>query len=223
MSGEPAWIIPAITASASLIGTMVGGLATFWTSKKSFERAQASEELERRNTQLRDAAIRFVSAITEEPVAQTGVQRLVEQLGPTAARLAGAQSDEEFAELAREFDPSIDPGADRVAVLIHLMESTGAFDDDVRRLVTLTTELRLIAPRDVAESAQRVLFSAASREVVSAIAPHRRHTAHDKFNREINEFFNRVRHHMKVEDLEFDFFSSNGSPLSLGAPLRNGS
>lgn len=26
------WVIPAITASASLLGTIVGGLATYWTA-----------------------------------------------------------------------------------------------------------------------------------------------------------------------------------------------
>ena len=29
----------------------------------------------------------------------------------------------------------------------------------------------------------------------------------ESFNREVNEFFNRVRHHMNVEDIDFDFFN----------------
>lgn len=202
-------MIPAISASASLAGTVVGGLAAYFTSKKSFERAQAAEELERRNAQLRDAAVRFITAIADAPVAKSGVQRLAEQLGPQAARMAAAGSDEEFAALAREIDPSIGAKTDRVAVLVHLMRTTGAFDDDVRQAVTLITELRLTAPRDVTESAQRVLYTAASREVVAAIAPSAGHFAADAFNREVNEFFNRVRHHMKVEDIEFDFFNHN--------------
>lgn len=209
MSGEPFWVIPAITASAGLVGTAVGGLSAYWTSKKSFERTQLSEEKQQNNVLLREAAIRFIAAITEEKVAHTALQRIADQFGDIADRMASAGTDDEFNSLARQIDPSIEPGADRVAVLGHLMRSTGAFDDDLRRAVTLITELRLIAPRDVTESAQRVLYTAASREVAAALVPENQRHATDAFNHEVNEFFNRVRHHMSVEDIEFDFFAGN--------------
>jgi hypothetical protein len=37
------------------------------------------------------------------------------------------------------------------------------------------------------------------------IAPHLQRQATDAFNHEINGFVNRVRHHMSVEDIEFEF------------------
>ena len=38
MADNPVWVIPAITASASLLGTIVGGLVAYWTSKRMHER-----------------------------------------------------------------------------------------------------------------------------------------------------------------------------------------
>ena len=52
------WVIPAITASASLLGTMVGGIATYWTSKKTHERQSIAEEERQKFDLLRDATIR---------------------------------------------------------------------------------------------------------------------------------------------------------------------
>lgn len=47
----------------------------------------------------------------------------------------------------------------------------------------------------------------AARELALATAPHIQRQATDSLNHEINEFFNRVRHHMNVEDIEFDLFN----------------
>jgi hypothetical protein len=40
-----------------------------------------------------------------------------------------------------------------------------------------------------------------------AFSPRRQRRATESFNREVNDFFNRVRHHMNVEDIDFDFFN----------------
>jgi len=58
------WVIPAITASASILGTTVGGLATYWTSKKTYERQSVAEEERQKFDLLRDSTIRFVAAMT---------------------------------------------------------------------------------------------------------------------------------------------------------------
>lgn len=196
-----------ISASASLLGTLVGGLTTYWTSKKSFERQLAAEQSGQRNAELRAAAIRFIAAITDTPVAQSGLARASAEWGPLLGQLAAAETDREFVALAQTIAPAISPGSSRQEALVELMRSTGAFDDDVRRAVTLLTELRLVAPRDVADSAQRVLYTAATRELAAAFSPQRQRHATDSFNSEVNEFFNRVRHHMNVEDIDFDFFN----------------
>lgn len=216
MSAQSSWLIPAISASASLLGTLVGGLTTYWISKKSFERQLTAEQSSQRNTQLREAATRFIAVITDAPLTQAGLARAAAQWGPVLGQLGAADSDADFTALARTINPSIPPDTRREEALVALMRSTGAFDDDVRRAVTLLTELRLIAPRDVAESAQRVLYSAAVRELAEAFSPRRQRSAADSFNREVNDFFNRVRHHMNVEDIEFDFFNQGVMQRILG-------
>jgi hypothetical protein len=209
MSGQQSWLIPVISASASLLGTLVGGVTAYWTSKKSFERQLASEQSAQRNTQLREASIRFITTITDIPVVQAGMARASAEWGPVLGQMAAAESDRDFAALARTITPTIPPDSSRDEALVELMRTTGAFDDDVRRAVTLLTELRLIAPRDVAESAQRVLYTAVTRELAVAFSPQRQRHATKSFNREVNDFFNQVRHHMNVEDIDFDFFNED--------------
>lgn len=207
MSGQPGWLIPMISASASLLGTLVGGLTTYWSSKKSFERQLAADQSNQRNTELREAAIRFIRAITDTPVVQSGMLRASTEWGPLLGQLSAAETDRDFVDVARTIAPTIPPESRREEALVELLRTTGAFDEDVRRAVTLLTELRLVAPRDVAESAQRVLYSAATRELAEGFSPQRQRHAIEGFNREVNEFFNRVRHHMNVEDIDFDFFN----------------
>lgn len=207
MSGQSTWVIPAISASASLLGTLVGGLTAYWTSKKSFERQLASEQSNQRNNLLRESAVRFITAITDTPVMGSGVSAAASQWGPVVEELAAADTDRDFVAVAQKIAPEIPPESRREAALVELMRSTGSFDDDVRRAVTLLTELRLVAPRDVADSAQRVLYAAAARELAAAFSPRHQRHAIDAFNAEVNDFFNLVRHHMNVEDIDFDFFN----------------
>ncbi len=209
MGGQPAWVISAISTASSLLGTIVGGMVTYWSSKKSFERQQASEQSAQRHTELRDAAMRFIAAINDTPIIQSGLDRIRTQWGDVTTQLAAAQADRDFVDLARTIDPDIPPDATREEAVLALMRSTAAFDDDIRRAVTLLTELRLIAPPDVADSAQRVLYAAATRELAAAITPQRQRPVTEAFNREVNDFFNRVRHHMNVEDIDFDFFNED--------------
>ena len=205
MSGDPAWVVPAITASASLLGTVVGGLSTHFTSKKSHDRATAAEQTTQRYTLLREAAIRFVAAMSEMSRPASGLERITQHWGPLADQLVAAPTEEEFFKAARAIDPSVEAGEGRVAILIRLMREAGVYDEDIQRRFTLLSELRLIAPGDVANSAQRVLYRAFAQEMMGAIAPQRQRQATDAFNREINDFVNRVRRHMNVEDIDFEF------------------
>ncbi|MCQ4365975.1 hypothetical protein KQR54_33800, partial [Mycobacterium gordonae] len=84
---------------------------------------------------------------------------------------------------------------------------TGVYDEVVRHRFTLLTELRLIAPKDVADSAQRVLYRAFAQEMMGLVAPHLQRRATDAFNDEMSDFVNHVRHHMNVEDIEFEFIN----------------
>lgn len=198
------WVIPAITASASLLGTMVGGIATYWTAKKTHERQSRHDEERQRFDLLRETTIRFVAAMTEISVASTGLKQLSAEWAELTKRLARTTDRDEFLALARESDPSIPENMDRLAVLFRVVRATGVLEDDVKRAITLLTELRLVAPSDIADSAQRVIYTAFAQEITNALSLDQRNAATDAFNASINDFVNRVRHYMHVEDHEFD-------------------
>lgn len=198
------WVIPAITASASLLGTMVGGIATYWTSKKTHERQSVAEEERQKFDLLRDATIRFVSAMTEISVAGAGLKAISAEWTEVTQRLAHAENRDDLLTMARDVDPTIPENLDRLAVLFRVVRATGVLEDDIKRAITLLTELRLVAPSDIADSAQRVIYTAFAQEITSVLASDRRNAAVDAFNAAINDFVNRVRHYMHVEDHEFD-------------------
>jgi len=225
VSDTPAWVIPAITASASLLGTIVGGLVAFWTSKKMHDRTTAVEELRQRHQLLQEGSIRFVNTMAEIAVASGSLRRIAEQWGPEAAELALAGSDEEVARVALAIRPDLATDGGRVAILLRLLRETGVLDEDIKAATAVLSELRLVAPGDVADSAQRVLYKAFMREMTAAFAPHLNQKAIDVYNTEVNEFFNRVRQHLSVENIKFDFINENVAAEVLAlqsGPERSG-
>ena len=66
-----------------------------------------------------------------------------------------------------------------------------------------------MAPADVAETAQRVAYTAIAVRLTAVAAPTLNRHATFNYNSAVNEFFNRVRHHMSVENIEFDFVNEN--------------
>ncbi len=149
--------------------------------------------------------MRFVAAMSDMSRPGSGLERITQQWGPAADKLIAARTEEELVQAAQAIDPSIEAGEGRVAILIRLLRESGVYDVDIQRRFALLSELRFIAPGDVADSAQRVLYKAFAQEMMGVIAPDRQRHATDAFNREINDFVNRVRHHMNVEDIDFEF------------------
>jgi len=160
VNGGPDWVIPAINASASLLGTIVGGLAAYWTSKKTHDRQTAAEEERQKYTLLREAAIRFVTAMTDISVANVGIKEISREWGAVADQLASARTEQDLLDIAKQVDPTIQPGLSRINTLLRLVRLTGLPEEDLKKAITLLTELRFIAPSDVADSAQRVIYTA---------------------------------------------------------------
>jgi len=119
--------------------------------------------------------------------------------------MIAAKTDDELASAARVIDPTIKADADRGAILFHLFRNSSVLDASYSYAMQSLSELRLLAPEDVAKSAHRVLFRNFALRLTSTLAPDKADPARDALNREINDFFNRVRHFMSVEDMEFDF------------------
>jgi hypothetical protein len=209
LSDSPVWVIPAITASASLLGTVVGGLVAYWTSRRMHERTTAVEELRQRHQLLREGSARFISTMSEISVGSRGIERITEQWGSRFAALAAARSDDEVIDAARAIRPELDTEGGRVAIVMRLLRESGVLDEDIKAATAVLSELRLVAPGDVAASGQRVLYKALVREMTAAFAPHLNRQATDTYNAEVNEFFNRVRHHLNVENIEFEFINED--------------
>ena len=142
--------------------------------------------------------------MTEISVASAGLKEISAEWSEITRRLAHTESHHEFLATAREIDPSIPDDLNRLAVMFRVVRMSGLLEDDIKRAITLLTELRLVAPSGIADSAQRVMYSAFAQEIASALSPDKRSAATEAFNAAINEFVNRARHHMQVEDHDFD-------------------
>jgi hypothetical protein len=199
-----------ITAASGLLGTLIGGLVGYWSSSKMHDRTIATEELRHRHTQLREGALAFISGIEKLDVGPAALERVSQRWGPAAARvLSPGTDDREFIEAAREIYPAIEAGGGRMQILVRLIRETGVLDDQVRQFTSLLSEIRLVAPADVADAAQRVVYTAMAMRLTAAAVPELNRHAAFKYNSAVNEFFNRVRHHMSVENIEFDFINEN--------------
>ena len=136
------------------------------------------------------------------------IDRIVQRWGAAAGALITANTDDELAKAARSIDPAIRADADRGAVLYQLFRNTGVLDGSYSYSMQSLSELRLLAPEDVAKSAHRVLFRNFALRLTTTLAPDSTDPARDALNREINDFFNRVRHFTSVEDMNFDFIDA---------------
>ena len=191
------------------MGTVVGGLVGYWTSTKMHERTSAAEESRSRNTLPREGAIAFITGI-EKLKAGTALERIAQRWGPAAALVMSPETDDEEAlEAARRIYPGIEAGGGRMRILMQLAKETGVLDNEAREVTSLLSEIRLAAPADVADSAQRVAYTAIAAQLTDVAAPELNRHATFKYNSAVNEFFNRVRHHMRVEDIEFDVINEN--------------
>jgi hypothetical protein len=199
-----------ITAASGLLGTLIGGLVGYWSSSKMHDRTIATEELRLRQTQLRDGAMAFIIGIQKLNVGPAALERISQRWGPASARVLSPETDDrELLEAAREIYPAIDAGGGRMQILVRLIRETGVLDDEVRQFTSLLSEIRLVAPADVADAAQRVIYTAMAVQLTASAVPELNRHATFKYNSAVNEFFNRVRHHMSVENIEFDFINEN--------------
>lgn len=205
MSGNSDWIVPVITASASLSGTIVGGLVTYWASRRNFQMTSEVARVQNLRRRVGKAAVGFVASLADTSMLDPAIDRVTQQWGAAATAVLAGGTDEELAAAARSIDPTIKTDTDRGAILYQLFRNSGVLDESGFYSRSSLSGLRLLAPEDVARSAHRVLFRQFVLQLTVALAADATDPARDALNREINDFFNRVRHYMSVKDIEFDF------------------
>jgi hypothetical protein len=79
-------------------------------------------------------------------------------MGQVAAELVLAGTHQELVEVATQLDPATHAGLRRLLLLLRLVRVSGLLEEGLEKAVTMLTEQPLIAPGDVAESAQRVIY-----------------------------------------------------------------
>ena len=92
MADTSSWVIQ--RAASSLLGTVVGGLVGYWTSKKMHERTAAVDEVRSRNTMLREGAMAFIAGIEKLDVGPAALERVSQRWGPAAARVLSPETDD---------------------------------------------------------------------------------------------------------------------------------
>ncbi|MDT5408080.1 MAG: hypothetical protein QOG14_300 [Mycobacterium sp.] len=66
IAAEAAWLVPAITATATLLGTAVGGAMTFWTTRSANIRQEKAAEKRRKLDEIKDVSIRFIRLLSNQ-------------------------------------------------------------------------------------------------------------------------------------------------------------
>lgn len=217
MSGNSAILIPAITASASLSGTIVGGLVTYWASRKNFQITSEADRTRRLREKVREASIDFIASLADDSMMDPAVERITQRWGPAATGLLTARTDDDLAAAAKSIDPAIETAGGRMAILYHLFRNTEVLDQAGSYSRVSLSRLRLLAPEEIARSAHRVLYRNFALQLTVALAPDATDTARDALNGEINDFFNRVRHFMSVKDMTFDYIDEEYLSLMFPA------
>jgi hypothetical protein len=64
-SGSSSWLLPLITAGATLLGAVVGGLITYWNTRSTDDRKAKAEQERLEKEQIRDVSVRFLSALSD--------------------------------------------------------------------------------------------------------------------------------------------------------------
>ena len=86
-------------------------------------------------------------------MASAGLKQISAEWTAVAERLSHVESHEELIKAAREMDPSIPEDLNRFAVMFRLVRVTGMLEDDIKRAITLLTELRDWWPRAISPTA----------------------------------------------------------------------
>jgi hypothetical protein len=167
-----------INAVPTLLGAVVGGLATFFSSSRAFSRQERAEAKKRQAELVRDISIRFLSAVSEmdnkriERMTNTGVaaaertEALRKLLPEVLQAVANKQDIAPVIEKARALMAGNDaPHANAV-----LMRSVGEVMSGVFGTRVLYDEMRLVLPRKLLKKADAAFLAAMGGSVLTELA-----------------------------------------------------
>ena len=75
-SATPSWV-PLFTGVAGLVGTIVGGIITYLTTRSAHKREEAAERERLRTKQITDISTRFIHAVSKQSVGSMKIKETV--------------------------------------------------------------------------------------------------------------------------------------------------
>jgi hypothetical protein len=222
------WWLPLFTGIAGLLGTIVGGLITFSTTRfvhkqqveadrereqrdahaeREREKREAEAERERqRRKQVTDISIRFIQAVSKQASSNTGLKDTLAELKSKIEQAAQeANPLEAIAELTAQGSSQVPTSADvasQVGAASALLAGMGTAEPALSELTTLLAEMRLIVPNDivyVAEQVSTVCFLAQSSAGLSLMPLRMRLSLGAMVTTALNVFVNAVRHEVGLD------------------------
>ena len=97
---EPTWLVPAITAAASLLGAIVGGAMTFVTTRSSNIRQEKAAEKRRKLDEIKDVSIRFIRLLSNQGYVSMRLKQRTDNIQSLANELT--KSSEASGEKAQD-------------------------------------------------------------------------------------------------------------------------
>jgi hypothetical protein len=177
-AAEPAWLVPAITASATLLGTAVGGAMTFWTTRSANIRQEKAAEKRRKLDEIQDVAVRFIRLLTDQGYTSLRLKQVGDDIQDQSLKIENSsQASEDETQATRlgqlQTDGSPETGAtvdglkvaDRhaaVAELVNVMadfkdlaRAYGEIDAASKERDALIVEMSLILPAESVRKAEK--------------------------------------------------------------------
>ena len=104
-AAEAAWLVPAITASATLLGTAVGGGITFWTTRSANIRQEKAAEKRRKLDEVKDVSIRFIRLLTNQGYESMRLKQRADDLHSQIVKITSSRDSSEEKNAGRPGRP----------------------------------------------------------------------------------------------------------------------
>lgn len=201
------WWIPLATAAAGLLGTLVGGLITYYTTTVANRLAEEAEQEQQRVALVRDVSIRFIQAVSKQSIESMKLKDLsagITDALKKAAQLAtqGGDPQEVVAAFQRAgLNVGNASQGNKTAPLemaATMFESLGGAQAGLSETSVLLAEMRLLLPSRIVTIAAMVTAMNVLQQLTAAL-PAGVKVEPGHVNQVMNMFTNAVRAEMGLD------------------------
>jgi hypothetical protein len=198
----PWWTSPA----AGLLGTLIGGLITYYTTTVANRRKEKADRERQRVELIRDVSLRFIQAVSKQSVDSLKIQdtsaefrQLFEKVSEQMTK--GGDPAELLAALKKAgvnpSDPQSNDPTSQLDLLRSIMEGVGGAQPGISETNVLLAEMRLLLPNHIINIASLVGLVSIFQQMTSAFPQGRKEKlGPGHINAVLNIFTNAVREEM---------------------------